>query len=160
MISGPGSFTGLRVGLSTVKALCEVLYKPLAEVSMLEAIALAQGRDGEVLTSLLDAGRGEMFAGEYRVLGDHAEKLREYIARAETLAEESPTSSRILTQEAKVAEALQATSLQFELVAALNAADIGRIGLRKLLSGDTVDPATLDVNYVRRSDAELFAPRR
>src|SRR5215471_1656197 len=65
VVSGPGSFTGLRVGLATVKALCEVLGKPLATVSMLEAIAITDGSGN--LTAVLDAGRGEAYVGEYQV---------------------------------------------------------------------------------------------
>ena len=53
------------MGLATVKGLCEVLAKPLATVSMLEAVAIAHGA-GEV-TAVLDAGRGELYVGEYHV---------------------------------------------------------------------------------------------
>ena len=67
VVSGPGSFTGLRVGLATVKGLCEVLRKPLATVSMLEALAITYGRPGENVTAVLDAGRGEVYVGEYQL---------------------------------------------------------------------------------------------
>ena len=52
---------------------------------------------------------------------------------------------------------MQARNVRARLVAAIHADEIGRIGLSKLLAGETADPATADVNYIRRSDAELFS---
>src|ERR1035437_2676161 len=88
VVSGPGSFTGLRVGLSTVKGLCEVLRKSLATVSMLEALVLTQGRSGESAVALLDAGRGEIYVGEYRLASRHPTPARRDIAQLEGCAAE------------------------------------------------------------------------
>ena len=158
VVSGPGSFTGLRVGLSTVKGLCEVLRKPLATVSMLEALVLTHGSAGESAVALLDAGRGEIYVGEYRLDSGGATLVREYITKLDEFAA-LPTafSGDLLTVDEKVAEALQAANRKVILVAPVNAGEIGRIGIRKLLSGETADPATIDVNYIRRSDAEIFS---
>lgn len=60
VVSGPGSFTGLRVGLAAIKALAEILQKPIAAVSLLELIAIASRRQGRVV-AVLDGGRGEVF---------------------------------------------------------------------------------------------------
>src|SRR5215470_4311952 len=62
--SGPGSFTGLRVGLAAVKALAEILAKPIAAVSRLEVLARSAHGNGRVW-SALDAGRGEFYVGKY-----------------------------------------------------------------------------------------------
>src|SRR6266536_3609697 len=62
VVSGPGSFTGLRVGLAAVKALAEILQKPIASVSLLEAISRAAGIGGQAI-AVLDAGRGEIYVG-------------------------------------------------------------------------------------------------
>src|ERR1039458_9025607 len=64
--SGPGSFTGLWIGLAAVKALAEVLEKPIAAVSLLEASAFISGAQGKVIAAL-DAGRGDVYVGEYEI---------------------------------------------------------------------------------------------
>ena len=67
--SGPGSFTGLRIGIATVKALAETLLKPCIGVPTLEAIALAAGKSNATV-ALLPAGRGEVFVQMFSVNGD------------------------------------------------------------------------------------------
>jgi tRNA threonylcarbamoyladenosine biosynthesis protein TsaB len=158
VVSGPGSFTGLRVGLATVKGLCEVLAKPLATVSMLEAVALIHGCDGPTVTAVLDAGRGEIYGGEYQVSTGRASAVREYIAKLDEFASEAASIHGVrFTPDAKIAETLQTANAGAKLIAAIHADEIGRIGIRKLVAGDTVDAATIDVNYIRRSDAEIFS---
>ncbi len=158
VVSGPGSFTGLRVGLSTVKGLCEVLGKPLATVSMLEVLVLKHGREYENVSAVLDAGRGEIYVGEYKVATSHATLVREYIAKLdEFVAQQRVGGNDLLTVDVNVAEALRDTNSRVALVVPVDAGEIGRIGMRKLLSGETADPATVDVNYIRRSDAEIFS---
>ncbi len=155
VVDGPGSFTGLRVGLSTVKALCEALRKPLAAVSMLEALAITHGHEGETVASVLDAGRGELYVGEYEVRDNRARLVRQSIEKLNDFLTRLPAKSKLITTFAKLVES------SVTLVDPLQVDAIGRIGLRKLLAGDVVDSATLDANYIRRSDAELFSqPKR
>jgi tRNA threonylcarbamoyladenosine biosynthesis protein TsaB len=66
--SGPGSFTGLRIGIATVKALAETLSRPCIGVPTLEAIALAAGQS-DATVALLPAGRGEVFVQMFSVEG-------------------------------------------------------------------------------------------
>ena len=158
VVSGPGSFTGLRVGLATVKGLCEVSQKPLATVSMLEAVAIARGKAGQNVTAVLDAGRGEVYVGEYQVAADDASLVRERITKlAEFAAEAKNITGELLATDAAVVDHLQTANVNIRLVDPVRADDIGRIGLRKLLAGDVADIASVDVNYIRRSDAEIFS---
>jgi tRNA threonylcarbamoyladenosine biosynthesis protein TsaB len=158
VVDGPGSFTGLRVGLSTVKALCEILEKPLATVSMLEALAISCGYEGETVTAVLDAGRGEVYVGEYRVGSECATLVEQSIEKRDAFVQRTQSiQSRIVTTFPKLAGALAASSARATAIDALEADAIAQIGLRKLLCGNTTDPATLDANYIRRSDAELFS---
>jgi tRNA threonylcarbamoyladenosine biosynthesis protein TsaB len=77
--AGPGSFTGLRIGMATAKGLCFAAGLPLWPVSSLAALALdasaADPLTDALVVSLLDARRGEVCAGFFRVTGDRAEPL-------------------------------------------------------------------------------------
>ena len=64
--TGPGSFTGLRIGVATAKGLASTLGRKVAGVPTLRAVALAAG-EGERVVALLPAGRGELFAQSFRV---------------------------------------------------------------------------------------------
>ena len=156
VVDGPGSFTGLRVGLSTVKGLCVVLGKPVAVMSMLEALAITYASEGEKICSMLDAGRGEVYFGEYMIVGQNAELLDQFIVKLDEVRHQlAAMNCRGITISANVADSAGAAVIQ---AGPLHADSLARIGLRKLLLGQTVDPATLDANYIRRSDAELYSP--
>src|ERR1700688_2006586 len=100
--SGPGSFTGLRVGLAAIKALAEVLQKPIAAVSLLEAVARASEKKGKVLAAL-DAGRGEIYVAEYTV-SDAQTTLREQALVTFAQFAFSNGDREIVTPDAKIAD--------------------------------------------------------
>jgi tRNA threonylcarbamoyladenosine biosynthesis protein TsaB len=155
VVSGPGSFTGLRVGLAAIKALAEILRKPIVPVSLLEVVVLASGAPGNILAAL-DAGRGEVYAGEYEVTGGKARLLEEQLLPSDEFFSVSPKAA-IATPEATFAERARAAGLRLHPVARPAAQEIARAGWTKLQAGITVTPERLEANYIRRSDAEIFA---
>jgi tRNA threonylcarbamoyladenosine biosynthesis protein TsaB len=153
--SGPGSFTGLRVGLAAIKALAEVLAKPIVAVSLLEAVAAA-AKPGGTLLAALDAGRGEVYVGEYQAnhLTPFGERL---LTRKEFLA--TAVGRIVVTPDVQIAEKAQAGGLTVQVVGPPGSGAIARLGWKKIQAGRTVSPADLEANYIRRSDAEIFAKR-
>jgi len=129
VVSGPGSFTGVRVGLAAIKALAEVLARPIAAVSLLEAIAVSGGSPGKVI-AVLDAGRGEVYAGEYEVQGDDARLLRErLLTRAELL--EAAVGSIVVSADHNLAEAVRGAGLQVDEIELPRSDVIARLGWKK-----------------------------
>ncbi len=111
--SGPGSFTGLRVGLAAIKALAEVLHKPIAAISLLEAVARSGRAHGRVF-AVLDAGRGEVYAGDYDLEPQfrlHSERL---LSREAFLVEARKRA--VVTPDADLAEAARAAGATVELI--------------------------------------------
>jgi tRNA threonylcarbamoyladenosine biosynthesis protein TsaB len=153
--TGPGSFTGLRVGLAAIKALAEVLQQPIAAVSLLEAVAAAGSVTGNVL-ALMDAGRSEVFAGTYEVNPGqhHLRPVAERLSRIDQL--ETPQAHHIVTPDPKVAEALRGQGMEVEVIERPRTDFIARLGWRKIRAGNTVSAEQLEANYIRQSDAEIF----
>jgi tRNA threonylcarbamoyladenosine biosynthesis protein TsaB len=165
--TGPGSFTGLRVGLAAVKALGEALQKPIVAISRLEAVACSGRVPGRVLAAL-DAGRSDVYVGDYE-LGPqarmHSERLlsrEEFLAEADSAELKSELKSElktktVVTPDAGLAEAVRAVRIQVELIDYPNASVIARLGWERLQRGQIVLPQDLEANYLRHSDAEIFS---
>ncbi|HEY6350464.1 MAG TPA: tRNA (adenosine(37)-N6)-threonylcarbamoyltransferase complex dimerization subunit type 1 TsaB [Candidatus Angelobacter sp.] len=157
-ISGPGSFTGLRVGLSAIKGLAEALQRPIATVSGLEALAICSGQQGKVI-AVLDAGREEIFFGLYDVTAGHASALAEQLLSGPELASaiQDANVDQVVTSDPTVAELVRSAGLSVLQAERPGSEAAAQIGLQKLLAGETVSVEALDANYIRRSDAEIFS---
>ncbi len=155
-ISGPGSFTGLRVGLSAVKGLAEVLQKPIAPVSLLEALATLSAKPGRIAVAL-DAGRGEIFFGLYVLDKEHAKKQSEQLLTRDEFVQKLRSSgvNRLVTSDHSVATIASECEVEMQEVERPGSEAAARIGLGKLVAGETISVEALDANYIRRSDAEL-----
>jgi len=140
--SGPGSFTGVRVGLAAAKGLAAALGKPAAGVSNLAA--LASLGTGPLRAALLDARRGEVYGAVYSAAGElivpeMAGTLQAFLERVPpgaifTLPETGPFDAFLPAGRVYTGKALAAAVAKLARPA---------------------DPALLDANYVRRADAEL-----
>lgn len=152
--SGPGSFTGLRVGLAAIKALAEILHKPIAAVTLLEAVARS-GRAHARVLAVLDAGRNEVYAGDYDLEPQvrlHSERL---LSREAFLVEARERA--VVTPDADLAEAARAAGATVQQIEYPGSGVIARLGWEQIQRGETVRPEELEANYIRRSDAEIFS---
>jgi tRNA threonylcarbamoyladenosine biosynthesis protein TsaB len=163
--AGPGSFTGLRVGLAAVKGWAEAFGKPVAAVSVLEAVAAQATMPLPLLVPVVDARRGQLFGAVYERRGAglalRGEEVvmapEEFFASLAGLVGEEPIAVVTPTPGA-IAEALEGSPFRgrpVECVSPLLAGVIGRLGYRRAARGEASDALSLDANYVRRPDAEV-----
>jgi len=143
--SGPGSFTGVRIGLTAVKGLAEATGRKVVAVSNLQALAFFGTH--ELRATVLEAGRGEVYGAVYNAALEpvQEEVVMKFPAWIATLPQgdlELITRGGYSFPTPPAPEAL--------------AGAIGRIAVARFARGLAQDPAMIDANYVRRSDAELM----
>jgi tRNA threonylcarbamoyladenosine biosynthesis protein TsaB len=170
--AGPGSFTGVRVGLTTVKAWSEVYGRSIAAVSRLEAIASESHTASTYVAAFIDARRDQIFAALYRRQDTSLARIADEMVfapgefvdwcaanagagRIDWVSLDPGCLQQIPQWSSRLAlnETIQETSAPL-------APRIGQIGYRLARENRCTPSLTLDANYVRRSDAELFAKGR
>ena len=157
--AGPGSFTGLRIGLATAKGLCFALDRPLVMISSLAALA-ARAPDGRVLATL-DALKGEVYAGLFEVTGGvpRLEGRQEVLPPAKLAPRLDGVASVVGSGAQKYPE-LAARARLLDEEAGPRPADVARLAAVRAARGDYDDLASAAPVYIRPSEAELVKQQR
>ena len=152
--SGPGSFTGVRIGLACIKGLAEAHGRPAVAVSNLQALAAFGGEPLRAV--VLDARRGEVYGAVYDAPG--ALVLPESVGPMAAWLERLPEGELgFVTGDVELPLAgTRFASAPVVKAPRSIAAAVARLAVEAYRAGRAADPAALDANYVRRSDAELF----
>jgi tRNA threonylcarbamoyladenosine biosynthesis protein TsaB len=171
---GPGSFTGIRVGVAATQGWASALHRPVKGISVLEAMVEAAQPKTDWAVPILDARRGEVYAGLFRRWPPQAlfqpegegfvlkpDALRSFL---EELARSAPgrAVTCVVRQCDRLSEAWRESlpaSFHWQSVAGSLVAAMARLALRAGQEGRLQSPAELDAYYIRRPDAELPRPR-
>jgi tRNA threonylcarbamoyladenosine biosynthesis protein TsaB len=161
--AGPGSFTGLRIGIATVKGLAATLARPCAAIPTLHAVALAGG-PAETSVALLPAGRGEVFAQLFSVSADGAVTALDepsHISPQKMIDKYGSLKKAVWCGEGAIAQRElienSAAAKEWRIAPRTDnlAQYIATLSLRNFKQGEIAAPDAVQAIYVRPSDAEL-----
>ncbi len=167
--NGPGSFTGLRIGLAAAKAMSYVLGIPLVGVSTLQALAYQLPAPGVRVMCLLDAQKGNAYVESYRwennslqvVDSVQVAKITDIVAACANMNEQVILLGDAVQK--KVAGKLELpanVSVAPPHIVMPRAACVAMLGQAKLMAGETDNVMDLEPVYIRRSEAEVLWEKR
>jgi len=161
--TGPGSFTGLRIGISTVKGLGFATKKPVTGVSTLDALAYQFPLFPHLICPVIDARKGQIYTALYecgsymewkRVIGDCAAEPREWLKQIQRLCL-FVGDGAILYGELIVETLGGLAYFAPPYLNSVTASVVAYIGMRQILAGKIANVARLVPHYIRKSDAEI-----
>jgi tRNA threonylcarbamoyladenosine biosynthesis protein TsaB len=162
VIRGPGSFTGLRIGISTIKGLAVASEKPVVGVSSLEALALQASYSCDLICPILDARKGEVYFSRYRFLNGHLKKqIKECVAPPDKAIDNLNESclfvgkGALLYKEMILEKMGKLASFAPMIQNTIRASTLAYLSMVKFENNDIDDVDKIFPYYIRKSDAEL-----
>jgi tRNA threonylcarbamoyladenosine biosynthesis protein TsaB len=162
--SGPGSFTGLRIGMATAKGLCFGLGRPLILIPTLQALA-ARAPSGTLAFACIDAFKGEVYAALYHagsppILVGEEQAAPPIRVAAQILAHLAEAPVHVIGDGSARWPELKVAGAISDDVAPPDPADIARLAALRLATGDIDDLADAVPRYIRPSEAEAMLGRK
>jgi tRNA threonylcarbamoyladenosine biosynthesis protein TsaB len=164
---GPGSFTGLRIGISTIKGLAEALGKPLVGVSCLKTLAFQAGAVSQLICPMIDARRGELYYAAYRhACGELVEVVSESMGSPTAALEKAVPPCLFIGNGAALYKPFflerlgPTTGFVWASQNTIQASAVAQLGFMRFQKGEADDLEHFSPLYLRPSDAQIHLKSR